>query len=93
MTPTGTSMALTAEKYILLSRLGGIFGTRPTTLSALSINMTSMANRMKNIWMELQCVMIRPSPFRRESCLSKPIMREGNVSAKVASSAITEFLD
>ena len=36
----------------------------------------TMANFMKNIWMELQRVMTRASPGASDSCFNNPVMRE-----------------
>src|SRR3989338_1551426 len=53
--------------------------------------MTSIAKRIKNIWMDRHCVITRASSSQRDDLFKRPVMRVGKVSATFAWRARTIF--
>lgn len=91
--PSASSIEYDAFQKTGLSLLGLIPLTIPTTVPLLLINKTSIANFIKNIWMELHFVIIRASSSDKLSRFRSPTILEKKVSALFALPAIKDFFE
>ena len=70
--PAGSSIAALAPRTGMLARHGRIESSTRATRPSLSMNTTSSANRMKNMWIELQGRISSPCPGRARAGTSIP---------------------
>ena len=87
--PTGISITKLPLSIELKSLAGGSDFAIATTLLLLSRNTTSILKRIKKVWIELQGIIINPSPSFRTSLPRSPLKRLRVVLATPALSAKT----
>ena len=91
MVPTGNSMAWLLIQYMAVRRNGLTEKTVFITLLFLSMNITSMAKRIKNVCMELQGFKTTASPLSSPLRPRSPFALEKTLFAITALSAIVEL--
>jgi hypothetical protein len=89
--PAGSSMTAKARRDPVI-RQGGTAGRTFSTRPSLATNATSIAKRMKKVWMALEGAMMSALPGGNPSCFRSPFLREAESKAVINEPATTRSL-